>query len=98
MARAAEVQGVQRLPPSAEQFLNEGGKLAAAIAVCSSCRLALGHQIHTTAVIAWRTTMPSKRDDSWFYETSARFFTSLWWAIIIIVVGTIAAYLTTHFL
>jgi len=43
-------------------------------------------------------TMPNKRNDSWFYEASARFFTSLWWATIIIVFGTIVAYLTTHFL
>jgi len=42
--------------------------------------------------------MPNKRDESWLHETSARFFTSLWWATIIIVLGTIVAYLTAHFL
>jgi hypothetical protein len=41
--------------------------------------------------------MPNKQDDSWFYETSARFFSSLLWATIIIVGGTVVAYLATHF-
>jgi hypothetical protein len=38
-----------------------------------------------------------KHDDSWFYEASARFFSSLLWATIIIVVGTVFAYLATRF-
>jgi hypothetical protein len=42
--------------------------------------------------------MPNKRDDSWFYEISGRFFTSLWWATIIILFGSIVAYLTFQFL
>jgi hypothetical protein len=46
-----------------------------------------------------RSTMSKeRRDNSWFHEASARFFTSLWWATIIIVLGTIVAYLATHFL
>ena len=42
--------------------------------------------------------MPNKHDDLWFHEASARFFTSLWWATIIIVIGTVVLYLLTHFL
>jgi hypothetical protein len=42
--------------------------------------------------------MPNKRDDSWFYEISGRFFTSLWWATIIILFGAIVAYLAIQFL
>jgi hypothetical protein len=41
--------------------------------------------------------MPNKQDESWFYEASARFFSSLLWATIIIVAGTVVAYLATHF-
>jgi hypothetical protein len=43
--------------------------------------------------------MPNKHDDdSWFHEASARFFTSLWWATIILVIGTIVVYLLSQFL
>jgi hypothetical protein len=43
--------------------------------------------------------MPNnRRDDSWFYEASARFFSSLLWATIIIVFGTVVVYLTINFL
>jgi hypothetical protein len=41
--------------------------------------------------------MSNNRDESWFHEASARFFTSLGWATIIIVVGAIVAYLLTRF-
>jgi hypothetical protein len=41
--------------------------------------------------------MPNNLDESWFYvEASARFFSSLLWATIIIVAGTVVAYLATH--
>jgi hypothetical protein len=44
-------------------------------------------------------TIPkNRRDESWFYEASARFFSSLLWATIIIVSGTVVVYLTRHFL
>ena len=43
--------------------------------------------------------MPKKeRDNSWFYEASARFFSSLLWATIIIVAGTVVVYLAFQFL
>jgi hypothetical protein len=35
-------------------------------------------------------------EDSWFYEASARFFSSVLWATIIIVAGSVVAYLATH--
>jgi hypothetical protein len=37
-------------------------------------------------------------DDSWFYEASRRLGASLWWAAVIIVSGTVVAYLLFHFL
>ena len=40
--------------------------------------------------------MPNNRNESWFYEASTRFFSSLLWATIIIVAGTVVAYLATH--
>jgi hypothetical protein len=40
----------------------------------------------------------NRRDESWFYEASTRFFSSLLWATIIIVSGTVVVYLTTHVL
>jgi hypothetical protein len=39
-----------------------------------------------------------KQNESWFYEVSARFFSSLWWATMIIVSGTLVTYLATHLL
>jgi hypothetical protein len=38
------------------------------------------------------------RDDSWFREASARFFSSLGWAVAIIVSGTVIVYVISHFL
>lgn len=45
-----------------------------------------------------RATMPKRRYDSRFYEASARFFTSLRWAAIIIALGTVLTYLATYFI
>jgi hypothetical protein len=47
-----------------------------------------------------RTLVESMKEphDSWFHEASARFFTSLWWAVVIIVSGTVLTYLATYFL
>ena len=42
--------------------------------------------------------MAKERDDTWFHEVSANFFSSLRWAAIILVVGTVIVYLTTHIL
>jgi hypothetical protein len=46
-----------------------------------------------------KQTMQQKRhDDSWFHDASARFFTSLGWAVVIIVLGTVFSYLASYFL
>ena len=37
-------------------------------------------------------------EDQWFYEASTRFFSSVLWATIIIVTGTVVFYLATHVL
>ena len=42
--------------------------------------------------------MPNKRDKSWFYEASARFFSSLLWATIILVPASVVVYLAFPFL
>ena len=42
--------------------------------------------------------MKEPHDNSWFHEASARFFSSLWWATIMIVVSSVVAYLAFHFL
>jgi hypothetical protein len=38
------------------------------------------------------------RDESWFYDASARFASSLLWATTIIVSGTVVVYLMSHLL
>ena len=43
-------------------------------------------------------SMKEPHDDSWFHEASARFFSSLWWAVLIIAFGTVLTYLATYFL
>jgi hypothetical protein len=42
--------------------------------------------------------MSNNRDESWFQEASTAFFSSVLWATIIIVAGTVVTYLTTHVL
>ena len=59
-------------------------------------------------LLAWLRRWPSpamdlimpknRRDESWFYEASTRFFSSLLWATMIIGLGTVVVYLTTHVL
>jgi hypothetical protein len=42
--------------------------------------------------------LKNRRDESWFDEVSLGFFSSLLWATIIIVLGTVVVDLTTHVL